>query len=78
MGQAGMRWGKGKWDVGSSAGHGFGGGLFPFATLRGIQARWGGRCGQPMGLFRATVSWGTQPPSIPLGPAQDRGTAERQ
>lgn len=51
MGQAGMRWGKSGWDLGSLAGHGFGGGLFPLAPLRGLQARCSGRCGKPLGLF---------------------------
>lgn len=41
LGQAGMGWGKGGWDLGSSEGHGFGGGLYPFATLGGLQARCG-------------------------------------
>lgn len=62
----GSGWGKGGWDLGSSAGHGFGGGLFSFATLGGLQARcswW--KVGQPMGLFQVPVSWGTQPPQSP-------------
>ena len=50
-GQAGMRWGTGGRDLGSLAGHGFGGGLFPLAPLRGPQARCSGRCGKPLGLF---------------------------
>lgn len=68
-----MRWGKAGWDLGSWAGHGFGGGLFPLALLRGLQARCRGRCGKPRGLFRAPVSWGTQLPSTPLGPARVGG-----
>ena len=54
--------------LGLLAGHGFGGGLFPLAPLRGLQARCSGRCG-------------TQLPSIPLGPARggetERGVAEK-
>jgi len=37
--------------LGSLAGHGFGGGLFPLAPLRGLQAWCSGRCGKPLGLF---------------------------
>lgn len=73
LGQAGMGWGKGGWDLGSLAGHGLGGGLFPLVPPGGLQVRCGGRCRQPMGLFWAPVSWETQSPSIPLGPARDGG-----
>ena len=75
-----MRWGKGGWDLGSWAGHGFGGSLFPLVPLGGLQARCSGRCAKPWGLFRSPVSWGTQLPSIPLGPARgggDSGETER-
>lgn len=75
--QAGMRWGKGGWDLGSSAGHGFGGGLFSFATLGGLQARcsrWKVRAAH--GALPGSCVLGDPAPLTPLGPAREGGTAE--
>ena len=33
--QAGMRWGKGPWNLGCLVGHGFGGGLLPIHLSKG-------------------------------------------
>jgi hypothetical protein len=43
-------------------GHGFGSGLRLLAPLGGLQARCSGRCGRPLGLFRAPESWGIKLP----------------